>query len=157
MPALVRSSSTSYWSGLRCEGNERMNHDARTTRTSLATMSLVLALVWGAAGCGGSGSSGFDAVSSASSAIAQAIDGEECVDFEGQTFCASGVEAETPEFEPGDSVRVHFKVIEGSRQRVQVFEGTVAGYFMAMQKLERAEAEVAAKEHLAKMPAWVGR
>lgn len=39
----------------------------------------------------------------------------------------------------------------------QVFEGTVAGYFMAMQKLERAEAEVAAKEHLAKMPAWVGR
>jgi large subunit ribosomal protein L19 len=33
--------------------------------------------------------------------------------------------AETPEFQPGDTVRVHFKVIEGSRQRVQVFEGTV--------------------------------
>ncbi len=30
-----------------------------------------------------------------------------------------------PEFEPGDAVRVHFRVIEGSRQRVQVFEGTV--------------------------------
>ena len=30
-----------------------------------------------------------------------------------------------PEFKPGDTVRVHFRVIEGSRQRVQVFEGTV--------------------------------
>ncbi len=30
-----------------------------------------------------------------------------------------------PHFNPGDTVRVHFLVIEGSRQRVQVFEGTV--------------------------------
>jgi large subunit ribosomal protein L19 len=30
-----------------------------------------------------------------------------------------------PAFGPGDTVRVHFKVIEGSRQRVQAFEGTV--------------------------------
>ena len=30
-----------------------------------------------------------------------------------------------PRFKAGDSVRVHFRVIEGSRQRVQVFEGTV--------------------------------
>jgi large subunit ribosomal protein L19 len=30
-----------------------------------------------------------------------------------------------PEFKAGDTVRVHFKVIEGSRQRVQVFEGIV--------------------------------
>jgi large subunit ribosomal protein L19 len=30
-----------------------------------------------------------------------------------------------PEFRPGDTVRVHFRVIEGQRQRVQVFEGTV--------------------------------
>lgn len=37
----------------------------------------------------------------------------------------------------------------------EVFEGTVTGYFMGMQKMERAEAEVAAKEHLTKMPAWV--
>ena len=28
-----------------------------------------------------------------------------------------------PRFKAGDSVRVHFRVIEGSRQRVQVFEG----------------------------------
>src|SRR5262244_505818 len=30
-----------------------------------------------------------------------------------------------PAFKAGDTVRVHFKVIEGSRQRVQVFEGIV--------------------------------
>jgi large subunit ribosomal protein L19 len=30
-----------------------------------------------------------------------------------------------PEFKAGDTVRVHFKVIEGNRQRVQVFEGIV--------------------------------
>ena len=30
-----------------------------------------------------------------------------------------------PKFQAGDTVRVHFKVIEGSRQRVQVFEGVV--------------------------------
>lgn len=30
-----------------------------------------------------------------------------------------------PTFGPGDTVRVHFKVIEGTRQRVQAFEGTV--------------------------------
>ena len=38
----------------------------------------------------------------------------------------------------------------------QVFEGTVQGYFMGMQKMARAEAEVAAKEMLEKMPAWGG-
>jgi large subunit ribosomal protein L19 len=30
-----------------------------------------------------------------------------------------------PELEPGDSVRVHLKVIEGTRERIQVFEGIV--------------------------------
>jgi large subunit ribosomal protein L19 len=30
---------------------------------------------------------------------------------------------ELPRFKAGDTVRVHFKVIEGTRQRVQVFEG----------------------------------
>ena len=30
---------------------------------------------------------------------------------------------ELPEFKAGDTVRVHFKVIEGQRQRVQGFEG----------------------------------
>ena len=32
---------------------------------------------------------------------------------------------ERPRFKPGDSVRVHFQVIEGQRRRVQVFEGIV--------------------------------
>ena len=32
---------------------------------------------------------------------------------------------EIPVFKAGDTVRVHFKVIEGNRQRVQVFEGIV--------------------------------
>lgn len=30
-----------------------------------------------------------------------------------------------PEFAPGDTVRVHAKVVEGNRERIQVFEGVV--------------------------------
>ncbi len=30
-----------------------------------------------------------------------------------------------PSFGPGDTVKVHFKVIEGVRERIQIFEGTV--------------------------------
>ena len=30
-----------------------------------------------------------------------------------------------PEFRPGDSVKVHVRVVEGSRSRIQVFEGVV--------------------------------
>jgi large subunit ribosomal protein L19 len=30
-----------------------------------------------------------------------------------------------PTFKPGDTVQVHFQVIEGQRRRVQVFEGAV--------------------------------
>ena len=32
-----------------------------------------------------------------------------------------------PDFGPGDTVRVHVRVVEGSRERVQVFEGVVIG------------------------------
>lgn len=32
---------------------------------------------------------------------------------------------DVPAFKPGDTVRVHFQVIEGQRRRVQVFEGIV--------------------------------
>src|SRR5215831_21255350 len=32
---------------------------------------------------------------------------------------------EVPRFKAGDTVRVHFRVIEGNRQRIQVFEGIV--------------------------------
>ena len=32
-----------------------------------------------------------------------------------------------PEFWPGDTVKVHVRVVEGTRSRVQVFEGVVIG------------------------------
>lgn len=32
---------------------------------------------------------------------------------------------DVPEIHPGDTVKVHAKVIEGTRERVQVFQGTV--------------------------------
>ncbi|MGH3104492.1 MAG: 50S ribosomal protein L19 [Gaiellaceae bacterium] len=32
---------------------------------------------------------------------------------------------DVPTFKAGDTVRVHFRVIEGQRQRIQVFEGIV--------------------------------
>jgi large subunit ribosomal protein L19 len=30
-----------------------------------------------------------------------------------------------PEFRPGDTVRVHVRIVEGTRERIQAFEGTV--------------------------------
>lgn len=35
------------------------------------------------------------------------------------------IKAEVPEFRAGDTVRVHAKVIEGGKERIQVFEGVV--------------------------------
>ena len=35
------------------------------------------------------------------------------------------LKAEVPSLEVGDSVRVHVKIKEGDRERIQVFEGTV--------------------------------
>src|SRR3990172_6581962 len=35
------------------------------------------------------------------------------------------LKAEIAEFKPGDTVRVHVKVIEGEKERIQVFEGVV--------------------------------
>jgi large subunit ribosomal protein L19 len=35
------------------------------------------------------------------------------------------IRADIPQFKAGDTVRVHFKVIEGQRARIQVFEGIV--------------------------------
>lgn len=34
---------------------------------------------------------------------------------------------DVPEFGPGDTVKVHVRVVEGNRERVQVFEGVVLG------------------------------
>lgn len=38
---------------------------------------------------------------------------------------AAQLRDDIPEFSPGDTVRVHVRVIEGGRERVQVFEGVV--------------------------------
>ena len=35
------------------------------------------------------------------------------------------IKKDIPEFRPGDTVNVYTKVVEGSRERVQVFEGVV--------------------------------
>jgi large subunit ribosomal protein L19 len=32
---------------------------------------------------------------------------------------------DVPEFAPGDTIKVHVRVVEGNRQRVQVFQGVV--------------------------------
>lgn len=32
---------------------------------------------------------------------------------------------DVPEFRPGDTVRVHVKVVEGNRERIQAYEGVV--------------------------------
>jgi len=37
----------------------------------------------------------------------------------------AALRSDIPEFRPGDSVRVHVRVVEGSRSRVQVFAGVV--------------------------------
>ena len=38
---------------------------------------------------------------------------------------AQNVKSEQPEIEIGSTVRVHIKIKEGSKERIQVFEGTV--------------------------------
>ncbi len=35
--------------------------------------------------------------------------------------------SDLPAFAPGDTVRVHAKIVEGTRERIQVFEGVVIG------------------------------
>jgi len=37
----------------------------------------------------------------------------------------SALRTDVPDFRPGDSVKVHVKVVEGSRSRIQVFAGVV--------------------------------
>ena len=37
----------------------------------------------------------------------------------------ASIRDDIPEFSPGDTVKVHVRVVEGNRQRVQMFEGVV--------------------------------
>ncbi len=39
----------------------------------------------------------------------------------------SSLRTDLPDFRPGDTVKVHVKVIEGTRSRIQVFQGVVLG------------------------------
>ncbi len=38
---------------------------------------------------------------------------------------AAQLQSDLPEFNPGDTVAVHVKVVEGDKERIQVFEGVV--------------------------------
>ena len=38
---------------------------------------------------------------------------------------AASLRGDVPAFRPGDTVKVHVKVVEGSRSRIQVFQGVV--------------------------------
>lgn len=38
---------------------------------------------------------------------------------------AEQLKTDLPAFRPGDTVRVHVKVVEGTRERIQIFEGVV--------------------------------
>ena len=38
---------------------------------------------------------------------------------------AASLREDVPAFRPGDTVKVHVKVVEGSRSRIQVFQGVV--------------------------------
>jgi large subunit ribosomal protein L19 len=35
------------------------------------------------------------------------------------------LKTDVPEFRPGDTVRVHVRVVEGGKERIQIFEGVV--------------------------------
>src|SRR3954453_13500864 len=41
------------------------------------------------------------------------------------TLDAASLRADVPHFRPGDTLKVHVRVIEGSRSRIQVFQGAV--------------------------------
>jgi large subunit ribosomal protein L19 len=38
-----------------------------------------------------------------------------------------GMRKDIPDFAPGDTVRVHVRILEGEKERIQVFEGFVIG------------------------------
>ena len=42
-----------------------------------------------------------------------------------QAFVSEQLKKEVPQFQVGDTIRVHNKIKEGTRERIQLFEGTV--------------------------------
>ena len=41
------------------------------------------------------------------------------------TLDAASLRTDVPDFRPGDTVKVHVRVVEGNRSRIQVFQGVV--------------------------------
>jgi large subunit ribosomal protein L19 len=42
-----------------------------------------------------------------------------------QALEAAQLRTDLPDFRAGDTVRVHYKIVEGDKERVQIFQGTV--------------------------------
>src|ERR1700694_5129165 len=40
-------------------------------------------------------------------------------------FIQKGLRTDLPAFRPGDTIKVHVKIKEGEKERIQIFEGTV--------------------------------
>ena len=43
------------------------------------------------------------------------------------TVTANQLKTDLPDFKPGDTIRVHARVIEGEKERIQIFEGVCIG------------------------------
>ncbi|MFL2020078.1 MAG: 50S ribosomal protein L19 [Weissella hellenica] len=64
-----------------------------------------------------------------------------------EKLVADQLRTDIPEFRAGDSVRVHARIVEGSRERVQIFEGVV---------IKRKGAGIQATYTVRKMSSGVG-
>lgn len=42
-----------------------------------------------------------------------------------EEITAGQIKKDLPEFRPGDSLKVHVRIVEGNRERIQLFEGVV--------------------------------
>ena len=42
-----------------------------------------------------------------------------------QSLEAASVRADLPEFRTGDTLRIHYKIVEGDKERIQIFQGLV--------------------------------
>ena len=54
-----------------------------------------------------------------------AVEGEKIMDPLIQELTKEQLRDDTPDFRAGDTVRVHLRVVEGTHERIQMFEGVV--------------------------------
>ena len=59
-----------------------------------------------------------------------------------QALTSQYMKPELPEMNVGDTVRVHVKIKEGSRERVQVFEGTIIARGLHGDQIREKVAEI---------------